>query len=80
MALSQNDVDKIVEGIRADIHPEGNCVVFDKETIAGIKAIASLFNTGKKMAKTTFIGAILLGIVITFCVGAWHQLKGLLGG
>lgn len=72
-----NDYEKkeLAKSIVEELKKGHGCSVFDEETIAGIKAISSMYNDGRRGLKTFAIFLVGIGFVVLLLAGLKHWLK-----
>lgn len=73
--MNEHEKKQLAKDIVEELRKGHGCSVFDKETISGIKAIATLYNEGRRGAKTAFFGLIGLGLLVLLLVGIKHYFK-----
>jgi hypothetical protein len=72
-----NDRDKkdIAKYLAEEINQHEYCAVFDRQTIEGIKAIASLYQQGKKTVSGVFWTIIFIGLITVGVIGIAQWIK-----
>ena len=79
--MTEKDKKEIAQAIVTEIHSsdKGGCLMFDKETVDGLRFIGKCVVKGQKIAKGFLITAFVIGFVLILLTGVWHQIKGLFG-
>ena len=73
--MNEHDKSELADEIVRKFKEGHGCTVFDEDSIKGIKAIASMYNDGKKAAKGFTILLICLGFSVLVIAGLKHYFK-----